>query len=106
MTIHDFDIARFFVPDLVEVHAYGANAFSDYTRDAGDFDSAIVTMRGSNDELMMVSCSRRPISPSATRRRMAAKLASKTSIEPDHQWSRRFHQFGGAGSDPGQVEVE
>jgi len=46
MTIHDFDTARFFVPDLVEVHAYGANAFSDYTRDAGDFDLAVVTMRG------------------------------------------------------------
>ena len=58
MTIHDFDMARFFVPDLVEVNAYGANAFSDYTRDAGDFDSAVVTMRGSGDELITIVNSR------------------------------------------------
>jgi len=58
MTIHDFDMARFFAPDLVEVHAYGANAFSDYTKDAGDFDSAVVTIRGSNDELITIVNSR------------------------------------------------
>ena len=58
MTIHDFDMARFFVPDIVEVHAYGGNAFSEYTREAGDFDSAVVTMRGSGDELIAIINSR------------------------------------------------
>jgi len=58
MTIHDFDMARFLVPDLVEVSAFGANVFSDYTRDAGDFDSALVVMRGTNDELVTIINSR------------------------------------------------
>jgi myo-inositol 2-dehydrogenase/D-chiro-inositol 1-dehydrogenase len=30
MTIHDFDMARFVVPEIVEVTARGANSFSDY----------------------------------------------------------------------------
>ena len=58
MTIHDFDMARFFVPEIVEVHAYGGNVFSDYTRDAGDFDSAVITMRGAGDELITIVNSR------------------------------------------------
>ena len=58
MTIHDFDMARFFVPQIAEVHAYGGNVFSDYTRDAGDFDSAVITMRGAGDELITIVNSR------------------------------------------------
>jgi myo-inositol 2-dehydrogenase/D-chiro-inositol 1-dehydrogenase len=58
MTIHDLDMARFFVPDIIEVHALGANAFSDYTREAGDFDSAVTTLRGSGDELITIINSR------------------------------------------------
>jgi myo-inositol 2-dehydrogenase / D-chiro-inositol 1-dehydrogenase len=58
MTIHDFDMARSFVPEIVEVNAFGANVFSDYTRAAGDFDSAIVTMRGAADELITIINSR------------------------------------------------
>ncbi|MFE4835246.1 inositol 2-dehydrogenase [Arthrobacter sp. NPDC056691] len=58
MTIHDFDMARFFVPDIVEVHAYGGNAFSDYTKELGDFDQAVVTLRGAGDELVTIINSR------------------------------------------------
>ncbi|MGY2747606.1 Gfo/Idh/MocA family protein [Arthrobacter sp. UYCu723] len=50
MTIHDLDMARFFTPDIMEVTAHGANAFSDYIADAGDFDSAVVTLRGRNGD--------------------------------------------------------
>jgi myo-inositol 2-dehydrogenase/D-chiro-inositol 1-dehydrogenase len=58
MTIHDFDMARFFIPDIVDVAAHGANVFSDYIAEAGDFDSAVVTLRGRNGELVSITNSR------------------------------------------------
>lgn len=58
MTIHDFDIARFFVPDIVEVTARGANAFSEVAPGLDDFDSAVVTLRGAGDELISITNSR------------------------------------------------
>ena len=33
MTIHDFDMARNFVPDIIEVSATGANSFCDYIKE-------------------------------------------------------------------------
>ena len=58
MTIHDFDMARFFVPEIVEVTARGANSFSDYIAEVGDFDSVNVVMRGKNKELITIVNSR------------------------------------------------
>lgn len=58
MTIHDFDMARFFVPNIVEVSAQGANSFSDDIKSVGDFDSVVVTMKGSNNELITIINSR------------------------------------------------
>ena len=58
MTIHDLDMARFFVPDIVEVTARGANTFSATARELGDFDSAVVTLRGADDELVVITNSR------------------------------------------------
>ncbi|WP_457974842.1 inositol 2-dehydrogenase [Arthrobacter sp. D1-17] len=58
MTIHDLDMARFFIPDIVEVTAHGANLFSDYIAEAGDFDSAVVILRGRNGELASITNSR------------------------------------------------
>ncbi len=46
MTIHDLDMARYFIPNIVEVSAQGANVFSDAIRHARDFDSTVVTLRG------------------------------------------------------------
>ena len=54
MTIHDLDMARYFIPDIVEVSARGANVFSEGIREAGDFDSAVVTLRGSKNELVTI----------------------------------------------------
>jgi len=54
MTIHDLDMARYFIPDIVEVSAQGANVFSDDIRKADDFDSTVVTLRGSKDELVTI----------------------------------------------------
>jgi myo-inositol 2-dehydrogenase/D-chiro-inositol 1-dehydrogenase len=58
MTIHDLDMARYFLPDIVEVSARGANVFSESIREAGDFDSTVVTLRGSNDQLVTILNSR------------------------------------------------
>jgi myo-inositol 2-dehydrogenase/D-chiro-inositol 1-dehydrogenase len=58
MTIHDFDMARFFVPRIVSVTAHGANAFNAGIRAAGDYDTAVVTLRGSKGELVTITNSR------------------------------------------------
>lgn len=58
MTIHDFDMARFFVPDIIEVSATGSNVFSDYIKEEGDFDSVLVQMKGRGGELISIVNSR------------------------------------------------
>src|SRR6202042_3504802 len=40
MTIHDFDMARFFAPDIVQVSATGSTTFDPGARQHGDFDTA------------------------------------------------------------------
>ena len=40
MTIHDFDMARFFLGDIVEVQAMAANLVEPFIAEAGDVDSA------------------------------------------------------------------
>ena len=55
MSIHDLDMARFFVPDIIEVSATGANVFCDYIEEAGDFDSVVINLRGSGGELITIT---------------------------------------------------
>jgi myo-inositol 2-dehydrogenase / D-chiro-inositol 1-dehydrogenase len=59
MTIHDFDMARFFLGDIVEVQAMGANLIEPYIAEAGDIDSAMVVLRGAGGELCQIVNSRR-----------------------------------------------
>jgi myo-inositol 2-dehydrogenase/D-chiro-inositol 1-dehydrogenase len=59
MTIHDLDIARFFLGEVVEVQAIGANLIEPYIAEAGDVDSAVVSMRGAGGELCQITNSRR-----------------------------------------------
>ena len=59
MTIHDFDMARFFLGEVVEVQATGANLIEPYIAEAGDVDSALVTLRGAGGELCQITNSRR-----------------------------------------------
>jgi len=61
MTIHDFDMARFFVPDIVEVTARGANQFSDDIRELGDFDAVVVVLSGADGEQITITNSRRAV---------------------------------------------
>jgi myo-inositol 2-dehydrogenase/D-chiro-inositol 1-dehydrogenase len=59
MTIHDLDLARFFVPEIVEVRAVGSNLFCDYIEEAGDYDAAAIVLRGSGGEIVTITNSRR-----------------------------------------------
>lgn len=47
MTIHDFDTARFFLGDIVEVHAVGQN-LDPAIKETGDYDAAVVTLRAAS----------------------------------------------------------
>jgi len=58
MTIHDFDTARSFVPDIVSVTARGANQFSGEIAAAHDYDAAAVVLEGANGELITITNSR------------------------------------------------
>jgi myo-inositol 2-dehydrogenase/D-chiro-inositol 1-dehydrogenase len=59
MTIHDLDMARFFLPDIAEVSAFGSNTFSEDTREHGDFDTAQLVLRSADGALVSITNSRR-----------------------------------------------
>ena len=58
-SIHDLDLARWFIGSIVSVHATGSNLFCDYIEQAGDFDSATITACGAAGEAVTVVNSRR-----------------------------------------------
>ncbi len=58
MTIHELDLARCFVPDIVEVTATGSAVVSPVTAEVGDYDSATVVLRGRAGELVTIVDSR------------------------------------------------
>ena len=58
MTIHDFDMARFFLPDIVEVSATGTAVFDDGAREHGDYDTAVVTLRAASGAIVTIINSR------------------------------------------------
>ncbi|MDN4640804.1 inositol 2-dehydrogenase [Agreia sp. PsM10] len=58
MTIHDLDMARFFLPDIVEVTATGSTTFDPGAREHDDFDTAVVTLRASSGALVSITNSR------------------------------------------------
>jgi myo-inositol 2-dehydrogenase / D-chiro-inositol 1-dehydrogenase len=61
MTIHDLDLARFFLGEVVEVYATGANLVADYIAELGDIDSAVVVLRGADGTLCHITNSRRSV---------------------------------------------
>lgn len=58
MTIHDFDMARFFLPDIVEVQATGTTTFDEGARLHGDFDTAVCTLRTASGAIVTIINSR------------------------------------------------
>ncbi len=59
MSIHDLDMARFFLGEVAAVTATGANVVSPEIAAAGDIDSAVLVLRGGNGELCTITNSRR-----------------------------------------------
>lgn len=58
MTIHDFDEARFFIGDIVEVSAFGQNVLPELA-ETGDFDAAVVVLRGKGGAVASITNNRR-----------------------------------------------
>jgi myo-inositol 2-dehydrogenase/D-chiro-inositol 1-dehydrogenase len=59
MTIHDFDMARYFVGDIVEVKATGSVLVDPEIGDQGDIDSAMIVMKAASGALVHINNSRR-----------------------------------------------
>lgn len=58
MTIHDFDMARFFLPDIVEVTAIGGALFDTGAQQHGDLDTAVTTLRAASGAIITIINSR------------------------------------------------
>jgi myo-inositol 2-dehydrogenase/D-chiro-inositol 1-dehydrogenase len=58
MSIHDLDMARFFIPDIVTVFAAGANLFDRAAGENEDFDTAFITLRSASGALVSITNSR------------------------------------------------
>jgi len=61
MTIHDFDLARYFAGEIVSVHATGANLVDPEIKTLGDIDSAMITLVAASGALIHISNSRRAV---------------------------------------------
>lgn len=60
MTIHDFDMARFLAGcDAEEVYVQGANLVDPAIGEAGDVDTAVITMKMENGAIVVIDNSRR-----------------------------------------------
>lgn len=57
MTIHDFDMARFFLGDIVTVNATGQNLDPELA-DTGDFDAAVITLTAASGAVATIINSR------------------------------------------------
>jgi myo-inositol 2-dehydrogenase/D-chiro-inositol 1-dehydrogenase len=58
MMIHDLDMARFFVPEIVRVTASGSAVFSNEIAEQGDADTAVAVLEGTRGEQIVVTNSR------------------------------------------------
>ncbi|GAA4378065.1 inositol 2-dehydrogenase [Paeniglutamicibacter cryotolerans] len=57
-SIHDLDMARSFLPDIVEVTAHGSNLFDEGITVLGDYDSVQMTLRAASGALVSITNSR------------------------------------------------
>jgi myo-inositol 2-dehydrogenase/D-chiro-inositol 1-dehydrogenase len=58
MTIHDFDMARYFEPDIVSVSATGTRTFDPGAREHGDFDTAVTVLTAGSGAIITIVNSR------------------------------------------------
>lgn len=58
MTIHDFDLARFFAGEIDEVTAVGSTLFDAGAREQDDFDTVVVTLKARSGAIVTITNSR------------------------------------------------
>lgn len=61
MTIHDFDMARFLLGDVTEIYAAGGVLVDPAIGEAGDIDTAMITLRFANGAIGTIDNSRRAV---------------------------------------------
>lgn len=61
MTIHDFDMARFLLGDVVEVYATGGVMVDPAIGEAGDIDTAVITLKFANGAIGTIDNSRKAV---------------------------------------------
>ncbi len=61
MTIHDFDMARFLYGDVEEIYASGAVLVNPAIGEAGDIDTAIITLKFANGAMGTIDNSRQAV---------------------------------------------
>jgi len=87
MSIHDFDMARFFLPDIVEVSAVGTTMFDEGAREHGDFDTAVTTLRSASGAIVTIINSRHSaVGYTSASRPSAAKGRCRSPTRP-RVWS-------------------
>jgi myo-inositol 2-dehydrogenase/D-chiro-inositol 1-dehydrogenase len=59
MTIHDFDMARYLVGDIVEAEALGATLVDPAITALGDIDTCVISLRSASGALVQINNSRR-----------------------------------------------
>jgi myo-inositol 2-dehydrogenase/D-chiro-inositol 1-dehydrogenase len=59
MSIHDFDMARYMVGDIAEVHAFGGVLFDKMLGELGDIDSGMITLKAKSGALVQINNTRR-----------------------------------------------
>jgi myo-inositol 2-dehydrogenase/D-chiro-inositol 1-dehydrogenase len=95
MTIHDFDMVRYLSGcEIEEVHAYGAVLVDPAIGEAGDIDTAVLSLRLSNGGLAFIENSRQAVFGYDQR---VEVLGSKGAIEADNETPARARLSTGAG---------
>ena len=93
MSVHDFDLARFLVGEVEEVHAWGAVLFDERFAEGGDIDTALTFLRFRDGALGVVEMSRHSAWGYDIRTEVAG-AAGKVVVEAPQKtaatWSRRF----------------
>lgn len=93
MSVHDFDLARFLVGEVEEVHAWGGVLFDDRFAEAGDVDTALTMLRFRNGALGVVEMARHSAWGYDIRTEVFG-ASGKVVVEAPHKtqatYSRRF----------------
>lgn len=90
MTIHDFDMVRFLLGDVVEVRAVGQN-FAPDIQAIGDFDGAVVTLTGASGAVATIINSRHCATGYDQRLEAFGPLGS---LRAENHTATRVHRFG------------